>query len=398
MPSGFVEWPHMTSVEREHGVHAVADQRSEGLLARMTDNDLRHGSDLPGVAKTASTNVADASVEPSGSVTCKPMSGPEAATVEHKLYWWKEAIIIAVFYAIYSFARNLFGSALVDAGQEPVHAFTNAMRVIRIEQAMGLFHEQTVQSWFLTYPGFIQFWNTFYGTAHFVVTIGAFVWMFRCDRADFPRWRNALGFTTALAIVGFSLFPLMPPRLLNNDGVYGGARIAAEQQREDFGFVDTLEEFGGPWSFDSGTMEKVSNQYAAMPSLHIAWSTWCAIVMWKLTRRRWARVLLVLYPLATLFCIVVTGNHFWLDGVGGLAVLAAGCFLGHELHEWNQRRQRDKVLRGLDAAGGAPHAADAGGAPNAADAGDAGDEASTVSDHLADGGAKGAARAEISLD
>ena len=79
-----------------------------------------------------------------------------------------------------------------------------------------------------------------------------------------------LGATTALAILGFSLFPLMPPRLLDAGDLYGGARLEAEQGIEPYGFVDTLEVYGGPWSFDSGAMQKVSNQYAAMPSLHIA--------------------------------------------------------------------------------------------------------------------------------
>jgi hypothetical protein len=266
-------------------------------------------------------------------------------TREHKLFWWKEALIIAVFYLIYSAVRNQFGSTLVDEGQEPVAAFNNAMRVIRIERAIGLYHEETIQDWFLPAPEgsfpakwFIQFWNSYYGTAHFFVTIGAFIWMFRRGRHNFPRWRNALALTTALAIVGFSLFPLMPPRLLNDDGIYGGDRIAAEQGRENFGFVDTLDEYGGPWSFDSGTMQTVSNQYAAMPSLHIGWSVWCALVMWQLTRKRWVRGLLVLYPLATLFCIVVTANHFWIDGIGGLLALALGYWFGHELHEWNNRR------------------------------------------------------------
>ncbi|MGD9703510.1 MAG: phosphatase PAP2 family protein [Acidimicrobiia bacterium] len=259
-------------------------------------------------------------------------------TREHKLFWWKEAIIIAVFYAIYSAVRNQFGSTLVDEGQEPVHAFDNAIRVIRFERAIGLYHEETIQEWFLPYKGFIQFWNTYYGTAHFIVTVGAFIWMFRRGRHSFPRWRNALALTTALAIVGFSLFPLMPPRLLNNDGIYGGNRIAVEQGREHFGFVDTLDEYGGPWSFDSGTMQRVSNQYAAMPSLHIGWSTWCTLVMWQLTRKRWARALLILYPAATLFCIVVTANHYWIDGVGGLVALGVGYWLGHEMHEWNNRR------------------------------------------------------------
>jgi hypothetical protein len=99
----------------------------------------------------------------------------------------------------------------------------------------------------------------------------------------------------------------MPPRLLP----------------ASYGFVDTLAKVGGLWSFDSGTMKAVSNQYAAMPSLHFGWSSWCLFVLWPATEgRTWARVLLVAYPLATLFAIVVTANHFWLDAVGGATVLA----------------------------------------------------------------------------
>ena len=168
-------------------------------------------------------------------------------------------------------------------------AFNNALRVIDWEKALGIFHEQQIQAWFLDFSIFLQFWNTFYGTAHFIVTAGAFIWLYRARPRLFPLWRNVLGATTALAIVGFSLFPLMPPRLLDASDLYGGARLEAEQGIEPYGYVDTLEVYGGPWSFDSGAMQKVSNQYAAMPSLHIAWSVWSALVMWQLTRRRWAR-------------------------------------------------------------------------------------------------------------
>ncbi len=263
---------------------------------------------------------------------------------ERRLHWWKEALIVVVFYLLYSLARNQFGSARVDAGEAPQHAFNNALRVIDAERAIGLFHEESIQEWFLSQRWFIQFWNVFYGTAHFFVTMAIFVWMFARGRLFFTRWRNALAFTTALAIVGFSLFPLMPPRLLNADGRYGGNALAIEAGRENFGFVDTVADFGGPWKFDSGTGAKVSNQYAAMPSMHIGWSTWCAIVIWRLTRRRWARVLAAIYPVATLFCIIVTGNHYWLDGAGGLVALTAGWFLGAQFDQWNDQRQLRRTV------------------------------------------------------
>lgn len=264
---------------------------------------------------------------------------------QHRVFWWKEALIVAVFYGIYSFTRNLFGSNKIAADGIPEQAFTNAERVIRAELWLHLHHEQTVQSWFLPYRLFIQFWNVYYGTAHFIVTLGVFVLLY-VKRADvFPQWRNTLAAMTALAIIGFAWFPLMPPRLLDepcprdDPTSYGGACIESDLRPEGgFGFVDTLVEYGGPWSFDSKTMASISNQYAAMPSLHIGWSTWCAIALWPLLRRWWTKVLVLLYPMTTLFAIVVTANHYWLDGIGGLAAFGVGALIGWGLHRWNQER------------------------------------------------------------
>jgi PAP2 superfamily len=272
---------------------------------------------------------------------------PTAPSRQHRHRWWKEVLIILSFYGVYSVVRNQFGSnRLADLG-EPVHAFNNALRVIRVERFLHLYHERWLQQRVLPYGGFVRFWNVYYGTGHFIVTIATFVAIFKYLPERFARWRNALAFTTALALVGFSLFPLMPPRLLNDASAYGGERIAAERQVENFGFVDTLERFGGSWSFDSGTMQKVSNQYAAMPSLHTAWATWSALALWPLTRRRrWAQALLVLYPLATVFCIIITANHFWIDGAGGLLTLSIGFAFGRQLDRWNQRRLDRKHLSG----------------------------------------------------
>jgi hypothetical protein len=263
----------------------------------------------------------------------------------HQVFWWKEALIVAVFYGVYSWTRNLFGSNKIAADGVPEQAFTNAERVIRAELWMNLYHEQTVQAWFLPYRWFIQFWNVYYGTAHFIVTLGVFVLLYLKRRDVFPQWRNTLAAMTALAIIGFAWFPLMPPRLLDeacprDDATrYGGECIQSDLRPADgFGFVDTLVEFGGPWSFESETMASISNQYAAMPSLHIGWSTWCAIAVWPLLRRRWVKLLVLLYPLATLFCIVVTANHFWLDGIGGLLAFGVGALIGWGMHRWNQDR------------------------------------------------------------
>ncbi|MGA1352953.1 MAG: phosphatase PAP2 family protein [Ilumatobacteraceae bacterium] len=235
----------------------------------------------------------------------------------HRTIWWKEALIVTVFYGIYTLVRNLFGSALVSGSQVPVEAFVNAMRIIRLERALGLYHEETIQDWVLPYINVIKFFNVWYGTAHFFVTLGVFIALFIFRHEVFGLWRNCLAAMTALAIVGFALFPLMPPRLLDAPCPpvgYGAACIEHELRNyngaENFGYVDTIKEFGGPWAFDRGPGKTLSNQYAAMPSLHVGWSTWCVFAMFPLARRRWVRVTLLIYPLITLACIMITANHF----------------------------------------------------------------------------------------
>ena len=70
--------------------------------------------------------------------------------------------------------------------------------------------------------------------------------------------------------------------------------------------------------------EGFSNIYAAMPSLHIGWSSWCAFALVPVLRRRWLKGVAGVYPFVTLFAIAVTANHWILDGVGGLVWLTAG--------------------------------------------------------------------------
>jgi hypothetical protein len=229
-----------------------------------------------------------------------------------RLHWWQEVLFVLSFYGIYSFVRNQFGS---EGGHRTLAAH-HARQVIRLERALGLFHEEAIQRWFLDWRWFIQFWNLFYGTFHFVVTAFCIVWLFRRFPERYIRWRTTLACTTALALLGFAFYPLVPPRLLAEHGFHG------------YSFVDTLQRFGGLWSFDDGPMSKVSNQYAAMPSLHFAWSTWCALVLVPTVRHTWAKALAVAYPILTLFAIVVTANHYWLDALGGAVILALGAAFG----------------------------------------------------------------------
>jgi hypothetical protein len=256
-----------------------------------------------------------------------------------RLRLWREALYVLAVYLVYSTVRNKFGSAGGEPGHANGIAFGHALDVIRIEDALGLYIERSMQTWYLGLPGhgFIQVWNVFYGTAHFIVTAGALVWLFFSDPSRYPRWRNTLAFTTVLALIGFASFSLMPPRLLDEPVSHYGPPAGSELPAHSH-FEDTLAEYPTFWSFDSGGLKSISNQYAAMPSLHTAWSTWSMLVLLPLVRKRWLKALIVLHPLATVFCIIVTGNHFWLDAVGGLVVLGAGYVLGSRLTTYWDRR------------------------------------------------------------
>jgi hypothetical protein len=262
----------------------------------------------------------------SAPVDTSPLVEDPPPRLHRQWTWLREVLVIGAIYLVYGFVRNQFGSARLKPGDEPLHAFNNAVHIIDVEKALGLFHEQTIQHWFLG-TAWVTFFNFFYGTAHFVVTLAVLIWLFVRHPAKFGRWRTTLMATTVLALIGFALFPLMPPRLFNTPpsvNRYGGGQLAIEHHQPDYGFVDTLREGDGLWSFDSSRMDQLSNQYAAMPSLHIGWSLWCAIVIAVFVRHKYLRWLGFLYPILTLIAIVATANHYIIDAAGGIAIVAVG--------------------------------------------------------------------------
>lgn len=219
----------------------------------------------------------------------------------NRWHWWREVIIIAAFYGLYTLVRDLRGDKPVSAAQ----AFTNAKRIIGLERFFGIFHEATVQHWFLHDRALIKLCDDYYGSLHFIAVVGMLIFLFFWHPDRYRVWRNTLAITTGLALIGFYLFPLMPPRLLP----------------PGYHFVDTLRVIGGLWNFNSGPVKGVSNQYAAMPSLHTAWSMWCAMAGMSLIRRWWGKLLTLLYPMMTIFAIVVTANHYFADAIVGLILV-----------------------------------------------------------------------------
>src|SRR5690606_14016393 len=133
--------------------------------------------------------------------------------------------------------------------------YEHALQVIRLEDAVGLYFERALQEWYLDLPadGFIGFWNVFYGTADFIVTAAALIWLYHAAKDRYPVWRNTLAFTTLFALIGFASYSLMPPRLL--DAPFESFGPPPDRWEGPHGFVDTLAEFPTFWSFDSETMK-----------------------------------------------------------------------------------------------------------------------------------------------
>ncbi|WP_055701130.1 MULTISPECIES: phosphatase PAP2 family protein [Streptomyces] len=213
---------------------------------------------------------------------------------------WFEILLIAVSYWTYSLIRNA-------VPEQKAQALRNADWIWRVEHDLGIAVEKSVNHAVDSVTWLIVGMNYYYATLHFVVTLGVLVWLFRSHPGRYAATRLVLFATTAVALVGYYLYPLAPPRLMNGTA-----------------FIDTVVVHNTWGSMASGDLKNMSNQYAAMPSMHIGWSLWCGLTIFALASVPWAKVLGLLYPVTTLIVIVATANHFWLDAVGGMICLAFG--------------------------------------------------------------------------
>ena len=225
-----------------------------------------------------------------------------------KIYWWREILIIAVVDVVYETVRNL------SAGK-PDKAYVNALRVIDWQRNFGFWHEQAMQNFALGYTPLIVFANYFYGSVYIGATVFTLVFLFWKFPDDYSLYRNTLMIGTLCGLIGFALFPLMPPRLLDDTLLLHGANAG-----NWFGFVDTLVKYPTFWSFNDEAMKTISNQFAAMPSLHCGWAFWGLIALLPRVKAWWAKTLVILYPVVTVYVVVITANHYVIDAIAGFAL------------------------------------------------------------------------------
>ncbi|POX45202.1 hypothetical protein C3489_34745 [Streptomyces sp. Ru71] len=232
----------------------------------------------------------------------------------------RELLLVAGLFLVYKFGRQL---ATGHTGE----AFRNARHVWDLERTLHLPGEGSVQSLLLHGDTLIHLANTYYATVHFPVTAAFLIWLYLRRPAHYVWSRRVLAVVTAAALVLHLTFPLAPPRMLAATGLIDTARVY------------------GPSVYGPPQTDHLSNQFAAMPSLHFGWALMVAIGLIAATRSRW-RWLWLAHPLLTLLVIVGTANHYWLDAIVATALLGLTLAVIHPPHRTatTAGRGRERLL------------------------------------------------------
>lgn len=209
-----------------------------------------------------------------------------------------EAGLVFGLYALWQLAGSLALTRVAGAQ-------SHGLEVARAQRWLHLPREATVQGFVLPHPLLVQASNLYYATMHVPAVIVLLVWLFVRHREQYPRWRTVLAVLTLSALL-IQLIPVAPPRLLPGLGVIDTGHLFGQSvyRAQGAGFADQL---------------------AAMPSVHVGWAVLVAMAALRVTRSHW-RWLAVAHAAVTVVVVVVTGNHFWLDGIVAVGLLAL-CWL-----------------------------------------------------------------------
>jgi hypothetical protein len=207
----------------------------------------------------------------------------------------REAGLLLGLFALWTYAGSKSEVSLIEAVRR-------AAWIWHAERAAGLPSEWALQRAFLPHPLLVEALNWYYAVLHFPALIGCLVWLFAWHRGEYWRVRTLVVLFTAFSLL-VQFIPVAPPRLLPLD------------RMTDTGLAYGQSVYGTHAGLDA-------DQLSAMPSIHVGWALLVAIVVVTTARSRW-RWLALAYPALTTLAVVVTANHFWLDGIAAAALLAA---------------------------------------------------------------------------
>jgi hypothetical protein len=209
-----------------------------------------------------------------------------------------ELAALAALYGAYELVRG-FGS------EDWVAARAHTSDIVALERHLHLFIERDVQSFVSSLPGVASLLGLLYVVLHFAGTAAALTWVHRRRPHAFPFLRTTLIVSTALALVGYVLYPAAPPRLAT------------------LGFADTVSKDTG-LNLSSDLLGSLYNPFAAVPSLHFGYALLVGVTVALLAKGRVARAIGWSYPAVMLLVIVATGNHFFFDAAGGALAIGIG--------------------------------------------------------------------------
>ena len=242
--------------------------------------------------------------------------------------WWVEILMLGALYAIYSAIRN-------SVGDVAAAAYRNADEILRIEDSWNFALERPLNELVHTTTWLANLVALQYATLHFIVTPVVLIWLLFRRKQYYRQVSGVLVLTTGLALIGFYWLPTAPPRLLKGEG-----------------FVDVMAQTASwGWWPESGApgSDAISNQFAAMPSLHCAWASWCGVTLFFLAKWKWLRILGLIYPFTTYFVVMGSGNHYILDVIAGVWLLAVAALIIYAptLTRW----WRNRAVRRPESAG-----------------------------------------------
>lgn len=211
----------------------------------------------------------------------------------------RQIVLFAGAYAGYQLVRGLVDGS----GYKP---FGDATKIINFERLLHVFIEPTVQQWVSNRHWLMDVADWIYLNAHYILTLGVLVFIYLRRNDSFYFVRNMFMVAMAIALVGYTIYPTAPPRLM-----------------PEWGFTDSIQQFTGV-TVEEGPGSALLNFYAAVPSMHVCFAIMVGWPMVRLVRHRLARVAWSLYPLLIAFVVVATGNHFLMDAfLGGMTALLA---------------------------------------------------------------------------
>ncbi|WP_067499299.1 flippase-like domain-containing protein [Actinoplanes sp. TFC3] len=213
----------------------------------------------------------------------------------------RELVLVTVLFLIYKAGR------IFTAGHTR-EAHDNAASVWHFERALHFPHELDLQHALMSAHWLVVTANSYYAYVHFPATIACLIWLYMRRPALYRQTRRVLAWLTATALAVHVLYPLAPPRLTSGTGL-----------------LDTGALFG-PGVYGPPDTDTLSNQYAAMPSLHVGWAVVVAVALAVAIPGRW-RWLWLAHPVITLLVVVGTGNHYWLDALVALVLLGVAALL-----------------------------------------------------------------------